>query len=733
MPIGSSLPFVYPLDRQDDNSEEEGDQAPPRFMVGEEALAVLKSITLPIAPIAIVGRYRTGKSFLLNKLIGSGAKAFSVGDTIEACTRGINLWSEPLELQNEDGTSYAVLFLDTEGVSSTAADSEHDARIFSLAVLLSSLIVYNSVGVIDEDAISNLGFVANLTRHIQSKSEINNQNIEEKEVVDNDNNDDDDESLLTRTSDRQIPFPSFIWVLRDFALELRDSESGETISAREYLEQSLAQQSSFSTDAQARNRVRRSLTGFFKRRDCFTLVRPVDDEEQLAQVDTLPESSLRETFRSQLTELRSHILDDLAKPKVGMSGKGEFVTGRMLGGLACAYVAAINARAVPSISNAWDGVTRLESMESFASSTSLYENGILQDAHSGLLPLEEDVLISIHNLNADRARSLFKSRAVGPSAEKYLKELEVKLAEGLKGLELRNASASESSCSSLIETLWNERISEHASHYFERNNQAKFTISDDLDALRNRYFELAKGPAAHKQMSLFLSSKVAIPMLLRTVCSAREVEAGLKLSEAESKNSTLESELYMAKATNEATERLASDLRRQCEKLKADVARTSFEAATEKEKVSKLEISLRNLTEEYETLKSDLKNERMAYATLKFARKEEGSEEKENIGESKNTQNNNKKKTKKEEEEEENEREAKESRNSSSSQVNGKPLKISTLGGGLGFSENALTPISKANFVQATALVPPGQGIAGITARVVFPDIKREKGCCEIQ
>jgi hypothetical protein len=324
---------------------------------------------------------------------------------------------------------------------------------------------------------------------------------------------------------------------------------------------------------------------------------------------------------------------------------------------------------------------------------------------------------------------------VGPSAEKYLKDLEVKLAEGLKGLELRNASASESSCSSLIETLWNERIGEHASHYFERNNQAKVTISEDLDSLRTRYFELAKGPAAHKQMSLFLSSKIAIPMLLRTVCAAREVEAGLKLSEVESKNSILESELYMAKATNEATERLASDLRRQCEKLKADVARTSFEASTEKEKAAKLEISLRNLTEEYETLKSDLKNERMSHATLKFARKEEGiREEKENKGESKNSQNNNKKKTKKEEEKEEKEREAKESRNSSSSQVNGKPLKISTLGGGLGFSENALTPISKANFVQATALVPSGQGIAGITAKVVFPDIKREKRyCCEIQ
>lgn len=734
---GRSLPFIYPIDQNEEHGEEgeeAEERAPPRFMVGEEALSVLKQITCPIAPIAVVGRYRTGKSFLLNKLIGSGGtKAFSVGDTIEACTRGINLWSEPLEVKNEDGSSFAILFLDTEGISSTAADTEHDARIFSLAVLLSSLIIYNSVGVIDEDAISNLGFVANLTRHIQAKSEVNNENIikdKDGDGDDSDNdynsdNDDDEPSLLTTSANHQLPFPAFLWVLRDFALELHD-EAGEPMSAREYLEQSLAQQSSFSTDAQARNRVRRSLTGFFKRRDCVTLVRPVDDEEELANVDCLPESSLREAFRSQLTELRSHILDELVKPKVGMSGKGEFVTGRMLGGLAVAYVAAINARAVPSITNAWEGVTRLESKESCASSITLYENGILQDVNNGILPLEENNLIRIHNLHADLARSAFKSRAVGPSAEKYLKELEAKLAEGLKGLESRNASASESFCNALIESLWNEHIDAHAAHYFENNTlnnlKQSYTISDDLDALRLLYFSNAKGPAAHKQLSLFLSSKVAIPILLRTVCTARKAEADSRLLNVESKISILESDLYVAKATNEAAERSANDLRRQCEKLKADLARTSFDATTHKEKAEALEISMRSLSEENETLKVDLKNERMAYATLKFSRKENKSiEENVDSGESKkDTHNNKKKKTTSINEELERD---------PGLSIMAKPLKVSAV------SENALTPVSHANYLHATALVPEGQGIAGITAKVVFPDIKKESrsSCCEVQ
>jgi Guanylate-binding protein, N-terminal domain len=43
-------------------------------------------------------------------------------------------------------------------------------RIFSLAILLSSFFIYNSVGSIDESALSNLSLVINLTKHIHLKS-----------------------------------------------------------------------------------------------------------------------------------------------------------------------------------------------------------------------------------------------------------------------------------------------------------------------------------------------------------------------------------------------------------------------------------------------------------------------------------------------------------------------------------------------------------------------------------
>ena len=92
-------------------------------------------------------------------------------------------------------------------------------------------------------------------------------------------------------------------------------------------------------------------------RDCATLVRPTEEESQLQIIDSLPESALRTEFRKQIAELKLRLLDELLRPK---TMQGQFVTGRMLAGLAQAYVSAINAKAVPSIGNAWDGVTRVE-------------------------------------------------------------------------------------------------------------------------------------------------------------------------------------------------------------------------------------------------------------------------------------------------------------------------------------------------------------------------------------
>lgn len=63
-----------------------------------------------------------------------------------------------------------------------------------------------------------------------------------------------------------------------------------------------------------KNKVRRMITHFFKDRDCFTLVRPVETESQLQTLFALPDQDLRPQFMEQAGCLRSKILKKV-KPK----------------------------------------------------------------------------------------------------------------------------------------------------------------------------------------------------------------------------------------------------------------------------------------------------------------------------------------------------------------------------------------------------------------------------------
>jgi hypothetical protein len=108
--------------------------------------------------------------------------------------------------------------LDTEGLGALDEDSNHDVRIFSLAILLSSFFIYNSAGSIDENALQQLSLVINLTNHIQIKA----GGVREEQ---------DPEEYAQY-------FPSFMWVVRDFTLQLTDAE-GDPITSKEYLEKAL--------------------------------------------------------------------------------------------------------------------------------------------------------------------------------------------------------------------------------------------------------------------------------------------------------------------------------------------------------------------------------------------------------------------------------------------------------------------------------------------------------------
>lgn len=143
------------------------------FEINEETKALISSIKGPLAVLTVAGVYRTGKSFLLNRCLlnlqdGTG---FGVGPSINPCTKGLWVWGTPIPGYTEQGEQLNVLVVDTEGIGGLDEDNSHDMRVFSLAVLLSSCLVYNSMGSIDENAIQCMSFVTNLSKHIRCRAE----------------------------------------------------------------------------------------------------------------------------------------------------------------------------------------------------------------------------------------------------------------------------------------------------------------------------------------------------------------------------------------------------------------------------------------------------------------------------------------------------------------------------------------------------------------------------------
>jgi hypothetical protein len=202
--------------------------------------------------VVVCGAYRTGKSYLINRVLLGRSDGFGVGSTIDACTKGLWMWSKVLKCQDYLGVPTNLLIIDSEGLSSCDQDGTADSNLFALSVLLSSLLIYNSMGAIDEGSIDCLAVVSHISKLLQGKVQ--------------------GEAVPAEGSS-----PDFYWVLRDFSLQLllkyicMACSNGTPITEDEYLENSLKSNKSSSDE---HNKIRKALMNFFPNRHCCSLIRP---------------------------------------------------------------------------------------------------------------------------------------------------------------------------------------------------------------------------------------------------------------------------------------------------------------------------------------------------------------------------------------------------------------------------------------------------------------------------
>ncbi len=335
------------------------DSITKKFIINDEAKKLLsRSENKQIGIVSLVGKYRTGKSFLLNRVLIEKKynKGFEVAPTIKPCTKGIWIWTSPIMVSNKNSSNcFPAFLIDTEGLGAYDEEINHDSKIFLIAILISSLFIYNSFGTIDEVALNNLSLILNLSKSLKLRNNSNVLNTKE--------NDDKEMSKY---------FPSLLWLLRDFALKLEDSD-GNVITAKQYLENALLEQKEINEIIEEKNLVRKMIKTYFVERDCFPMVRPVENENDLQNLMNLPDNKIRPEFIKQSTMLKNKIYMKI-KPK---TFNGKILSGQMLINLLESVVNAINEGAIPVIENSWNYIANNELLKSIKEYTEYFRKNIL--------------------------------------------------------------------------------------------------------------------------------------------------------------------------------------------------------------------------------------------------------------------------------------------------------------------------------------------------------------------
>ena len=72
---------------------------------------------------------------------------FPLGHLMDPETMGIWVWIVPRKYVDSEGREFTLVLLDSEGTDAVKSEQVHDHSVFTLTVLLSSILIYNSQGV----------------------------------------------------------------------------------------------------------------------------------------------------------------------------------------------------------------------------------------------------------------------------------------------------------------------------------------------------------------------------------------------------------------------------------------------------------------------------------------------------------------------------------------------------------------------------------------------------------
>ncbi|KAA0718778.1 Guanylate-binding protein 1 [Triplophysa tibetana] len=362
------------------------------LQVCKDAIEFLNGINQPVVVVSVVGLYRTGKSYLMNRLAGQQT-GFALGNTIESKTKGIWMWCVPHPFE----AGQTLVLLDTEGLGDIdKGDSKNDGWIFCLAVLLSSTLVYNSRGTIDNDTIQKLHYITEISEQIKIRS------AEAGEEGDED-------SQFVRF------FPSFVWVVRDFTLSLEID--GNEVTEDEYLDFALQLKKGVNKKTSDYNLPRECIRSYFPSRKCFVFPSPASPDN-MKRLENLQERDLVQGFLETTGRFCEFIFH---KSPVKTLKGGHRVTGKLLGQLAQIYVETLSSGKVPCLDNAVVALANLENKAAVQEAFKVYKSGMEKVKNN--FPVSVTDFTSEHQKFSKLATSEFMKCSFKDDKGDYLKQL----------------------------------------------------------------------------------------------------------------------------------------------------------------------------------------------------------------------------------------------------------------------------------------------------------------------
>ncbi|CAO2600299.1 Guanylate-binding protein 1 [Lemmus lemmus] len=462
-----------------------------QLVANQEALRLLSAIKKPMVVVAIVGLYRTGKSYLMNKLAGKKS-----GEILSGLHSAVSY----------QGDLDVVCASSPEGKGLgdvEKGDNQNDCWIFALAVLLSSIFVYNSMGAINQQALDQLHYVTELTDRIRTRSSPDQEELE-----------DSDEFVSF--------FPDFVWTLRDFSLELK--VNGEPISPDEYLENSLKLIQGQKEKEKELNLPRLCIRKFFPKKKCFVFERPVQGKK-LGQLESLQDEDLDSDFVEQVTEFCSYVF---SSPKVKMLSGGIKVNGPRLKSLVVTYVSTICGGGLPCMENAVLALSQIENAAAVQKAIAHYDQQMSQKVQLPTENLQE--LLDLHRASEKEAIKIFMENSFKDVNQVFLRELVAKIERKQEEFLKKNVQASSDHCSALLQDIFSQ-LEEDVKQGVYYKPRGFCLFNQKLQELKKKYYKTpGKGVQAEDALQKFLQSKEdVIEAILQTDQALTEKEKEIEV------------------------------------------------------------------------------------------------------------------------------------------------------------------------------------------------------------